>query len=469
MRVAGAVFQVVHIAAKLQQAVERPARQGGGQHGREQRGKQAGLVLRGKAAQLRQALVADAALGRADRAQERRVVIRVDPQPEPGAQVLDFSAVKKAGAARDLVRNAGAAQRFFKRLGHVVGAVQDGKAAPFGRRVAGRAQALDAGDSAVGLVLFAVAIDHAHRLALAQFRKQRFGEQLGVGANHIVGGAQDGAGGAVVLLQLDHLQRGKVQRQLFQVVQRGAAPAVNALVVVAHGGEVAAFAHQQFEQVVLCGVGVLVFIDQHVAEQALPLGAHLRKIAQQFERQADQVVKVHTLVSAQALFVARHDDGDAALVVVLGLRQRLLGVQAHVLPQADGPLPLARRGRVGRATGCVLDDAVHIVGIQDAELGFEAKHLAVLAHHAHAERVEGADQHVLGLAANQLLGALAHFGGCFVGEGDGGNRFGVHAALDQVGNLVRDDARLARAGAGQHQARAVGVVDSLKLGEVETG
>ena len=469
MRVAGAVFQVVHIAAKLQQAVERPAWQGGGQHGRKQRGKQAGLVLRGKAAQLRQALVADAALGRADRAQERRVVVRIDPQPEPGAQVLDFSAVKKAGAARDLVRNAGAAQRFFKRLGHVVGAVQDGKAAPFGRRVAGRAQALDAGDGAVGLVLFAVAIDHAHRLALAQLAEQRFGEQLGVRANHVVGGAQDGAGGAVVLLQLDHLQRGKVQRQLFQVVQRGAAPAVNALVVVAHGGEMAAFAHQQFEQVVLRSVGVLVFVHQHMAEQVLPLGAHLREVAQKLERQADQVVKVHALVGGQALFVARHDHGNAALVVVLGLGQRLLGVHPHVLPQADGPLPLARGGSIGGAAGRVFQDAGDVVGVQNAELGFEAQRLAVLPHHAHAERVEGANQHVLRRAPDQLLGALAHLGGRLVGEGDGGNRLGVHATLDQVSDLVRDDARLARAGTGQHQARPVGVVDSLKLGEVETG
>ena len=39
---------------------------------------------------------------------------------------------------------------------------------------------------------------------------------------------------------------------------------------------------------------------------------------------------------------------------------------------------------------------VDVVGIQDAELGLEAQHMAaVLAHHAHAQRVEGADQHIL--------------------------------------------------------------------------
>jgi hypothetical protein len=43
------------------------------------------------------------------------------------------------------------------------------------------AQALDAGHGALGLVLFGVAVDHAHRLALAQFREQVLGNSLGLG------------------------------------------------------------------------------------------------------------------------------------------------------------------------------------------------------------------------------------------------------------------------------------------------
>jgi hypothetical protein len=67
------------------------------------------------------------------------------------------------------------------------------------------------------------------------------------------------------------LSCGVVHRQLLQVVQRGAAPAVDALVVVAHGGEAATLAHQQLEHFVLRGVGVLVFVHQHMAQQRLPL------------------------------------------------------------------------------------------------------------------------------------------------------------------------------------------------------
>jgi hypothetical protein len=58
------------------------------------------------------------------------------------------------------------------------------------------------------------------------------------------------------------------------------------------------------------------------------------------------------------------------------------------------------------------------------ELRFEAQHRAVLAQHAHAQRVKGADQHLFGRLAHQPLGALAHFGGGLVGEGDGGDALG---------------------------------------------
>jgi hypothetical protein len=126
---ARAVLQVVHIAAKLVQAADERARAGRGQHGREQRAKQAQLVLAGKHAQLRQRGVADAALGAGDGAQESRVVVVVDPQAKPGAQVLDFGAVKKA-LPPDTLYGICALRSAFSNGGLVVGAVQDGKVAP---------------------------------------------------------------------------------------------------------------------------------------------------------------------------------------------------------------------------------------------------------------------------------------------------------------------------------------------------
>ncbi|MCY1528504.1 hypothetical protein D9M68_636100 [compost metagenome] len=410
--------------------------------------------------------MADAALGRGGRAQEGRVVVVVDQQAQPGAEVADLGAVEEALAARDLVGNLRAAQRLFERTRHVVGAVEDGEVAPF-LVLRARAQALDARDRALGLVVLVVGIDHAHRFAFAQVAPQRLGKQLGVGADHVVGRAKNGAGGAVVLLQLDDLERRVVDRQLLQVVQRGAAPAVDRLVVVAHRRELAALAGQRLEHFVLRGVGVLVFVDQDVAQHGLPLRAHLGELVQQLQRHADEVVEVHALVGLQPLFVLDHDLGRDALVVVHRGGRGLRSVQAHVLPLADRPLPDAGGGNVDGAAA-VFQDLGDVVAVQDAEGFLQAQHVAVFPHHAHAQRVEGTHHHLARVAPDQVLGALAHFGRRLVREGDGRDALGLQARLDQPADLVRDHARLARARACEHQTGTVHVVDRFLLGEIET-
>lgn len=145
----------------------------------------------------------------------------------------------------------------------------------------------------------------------------------------------------------------------------------------------------------------------------------------------------------------------------------MCGVEAHVLPQADGPLPLASGGNVGRATR-VFQDACHISAVHDAELGFQPHYAAILSQHAHTQGVEGANQHIVGGFANQTFGALTHFGGGFVGKGDGGNALGLKPRLDEAANLVRDDARLARARTRQHQTRTVQEIDGFLLREIQT-
>jgi hypothetical protein len=177
-------------------------RQHRGQAGGEQRLEQADLPLGRELAQGAQRGVADAALGRGHGAQEGRVVVRVDQQAQPGAQVLDLGTVEVALPARDLVRDLRRAQLLLEHPRLVVGAVQHREVAELQPRVL-RAQRLDAGHGAFGLVLLAVALQHAHRLALAQFAEQRLGVELGVGRDDRVGRAQDGAGAAVVLLQRD--------------------------------------------------------------------------------------------------------------------------------------------------------------------------------------------------------------------------------------------------------------------------
>ena len=129
-------------------------------------------------------------------------------------------------------------------------------------------------------MLFGVGIHHAHRFAFAQIAPQIFGEELGVWANHIVSRSQNGTGGSIVLFQLHHFELWKINRQFFQIVQSRSTPAVDGLVVVAHRGESAFVAHQVLQHLVLRGVGVLVFVHQHVPHLRLPFGAHICVVLQ---------------------------------------------------------------------------------------------------------------------------------------------------------------------------------------------
>ena len=205
-----------------------------------------------------------------------------------------------------------------------------------------------------------------------------------------------------------------------------------------------------------------------MADLRLPFRAHLRMVLQQLQGQANQIVEINALVGGQALFIARHDACRNAFVIVFGLGLGHRCVEAHVFPQADGPLPLAGRGRVRGAAG-VFEQTGHIIAVQNTELWFEAHGGTVLAQDANTQRMKGTNRDFLRCFANELFGPLAHFSRCFIGEGDGGDGAGVNPRLDQQGQFVGDDAGFARARTGQDQARALQYMDRFELCWVQTG
>ena len=169
------------------------------------------------------------------------------------------------------------------------------------------------------------------------------------------------------LFQLDQAQVGEVHLQQRQVFHGGAAPAVDRLVVVAHGGEHGLLAQardQQLHQLVLAGVGILVFVDHQVAQAALPFVAHRVVVAKQFHRQADQVIEIHRLVRGQGGDITAVDARRLRFILGLGLFQRLLRRHQAVLPQRDVVLDAADQVLV-RGNGQVLDQRIAIVAVHD--------------------------------------------------------------------------------------------------------
>ena len=191
-------------------------------------------------------------------------------------------------------------------------------------------------------------------VALAELAPQALGDAAAVVRDHRVGGREDRLGRAVVLLELDHARVGEVVLEVEDVADVGAAEAVDRLRVVADDREVAVpdragvgrtvarlraaalrrapAADEQLQQPVLRVVGVLVLVDEHVAEGVAVALADLLEQLQQVDGAEQQVVEVHRVHAVQVALVDVVDVGDHllerradALAVGAGVEQLVLG------------------------------------------------------------------------------------------------------------------------------------------------
>ena len=111
-------------------------------------------------------------------------------------------------------------------------------------------------------------------------------------ADHRIGRLQDVSGGAVVLLQPDHPGILILTFEGEDVLNGGPPEAVDGLVIVPHHADVLPAPCQQRRQEVLEVVGVLVLVDEDVAELPLVVLPHLRELLQQADGVEDDVVKI---------------------------------------------------------------------------------------------------------------------------------------------------------------------------------
>ena len=232
---------------------------------------------------------------------------------------------------------------------------------------------------------------------------------------------------------------------------------------------------QQTQPEVLRHVGVLVFVDQDEAEAGLILTQHFRLLAEQADGLQEEIAEIRGVEDFQSLLKRLVELEPLAGGEGGGLGRRyLLRREPAVLPAVDqhrqdarGPALLV--DVLGREE--LLEQPDLIVDVQDGEIGLEADQLGVAAQDFHADRVEGAEpRHALDHAADDLLDAVLHLARRLVGEGDGEDLARPGAAGgEDVGDAHGEHARLAGAGAGEHQHRPVQALDREPLLRIEAG
>ncbi len=265
-------------------------------------GKQALAALIGVLTQLLERGGTDLAPRQVDHSQEGGVLVRIHQQLEVGHDVLDLGTREEGGAARDAIGDAVGHQRLLEDARLMVAPVEDGVILE-----AGAIHELvthQLGGDALRLVLLVLGKQHLELHPLVQLGEEGLVVDVGVVGDQDVGALEDAPLGAVVLLQLDEPQIGEVLVQQHQVLRLGTAPGVDGLVVVSHYGEAGPLADDLLHQLVLAGVGVLVFIDQQIADLALPALAHLLVALEQQGRHHDEVVKIQRVVGHHLAVVA---------------------------------------------------------------------------------------------------------------------------------------------------------------------
>ena len=284
---------------------------------------------------------------------------------------------------------------------------------------------------------------------------------------------EDVSGGAIVALQANDARAGEILLEAQDVVDLGAAPAVDRLVVVADAADVGRALGQQAQPQVLGDVGVLVLVDENELEAALVVGEHVRVVEEQPQVLEQQIAEVAGVQLLQAPLI-----GGIELRALAGrkaegfARRHLVGRQSAVLPAIDERSQLPRRPAVlveALRFDHLLQEADLVVGIEDGEARLEADELGVAAQDLDADGVEGAEpRHALDGAADEIADALLHLARRLVGEGDGEDLAGEGAARgEDVGDARRQHARLAGAGAGEHEHGAVERFDGRALLRVE--
>ena len=325
---------------------------------------------------------------------------------------------------------AGADEDLFEDPGLRVGPVEDrdvGRLHPVGV-----GQPVDLVGDELGLVVLVVGDVHRDLLALALVGPEVLRHPALVAADHRVRRGQDVLGGAVVLLEQDRLGAGEVLLEGEDVADRRTAERVDRLVGVADHHQLGrrrgravvvrvVLAAELADQRVLRVVGVLVLVDEHVAEAAAVVLTDFGEGLQQVDRGHQQVVEVQRVRLGQPLLVDPVALGVRLLEVVRGLRRGRLVVDQLVLLGADPVQHGARVVPLHVQVELAADQRhqpARVGVVVDRERRADPEPLDVATQDPDAGRVEGGDPHQLRPRTDQLHHALAHLGGGLVGEGD---------------------------------------------------
>ena len=214
-------------------------------------------------AQLLQGFLPNAPGRRIHHALEGRVRIPVQRKAQISQGVTNFHAFEEAKAPVDSVGDIASKQCFFQISGLRVRAIKNRDLVspttpgePFANAVCDEA----------GLIQLVIGRIEGDGIARFPVGPQILPEAIAVVPNQRIGGGQNIPRRSVVLLKPHQLHVAQILLEAMDVLNPGSAPAVDGLVIVAHGGDMGAATGENPEPGILDGIGVLEFVHQDMSE-----------------------------------------------------------------------------------------------------------------------------------------------------------------------------------------------------------
>ena len=274
---------------------------------------------------------------------------------------------------------------------------------------------------------------------------------------------------AIIALQPHDLGAREVILETQDVVDLGAAPAIDRLVVIAYAADILRALRQQAQPEILRDVRILVLVDQDVAELRMKIPKKIRVFLEDRDVVDEKIAEVAGVQHPQPRLVDLITlDGLAIAEQLRLVRRHPVRRQGPVLPAIDQPGEITRRPALGvEVLGLhdLLAQAHLVIGVEDREGRLQADQLRMLAQDLRRDRVERAEPaQAFARLAEQGERPLAHFAGRLVGEGHRQCLRGVsQPRRHDMRQPRRQHPRLAGARARQHQQRTFGMQHGFAL------
>ena len=257
------------------------------------------------------------------------------------------------------------------------------------------------------------------------FRPKLFLLAVDVVLNHRIGCRQNVFGRTVVLLQFDGTGFGIIFLKVHDVADIRATPAIDGLVRVTYDTEIVMLGCQNFGQLILGTVGILILVHQNVLEAVLILDADFLMFFEQEHRHHQQVIKVHGVVGTQFLGIERIDLSHLLLEEVIRIAGHRLG--AHQLVFCIGNGILNGAGRIllrvkVEFLQAVLNHYLTVAAVVNDKITLvHARSFHFPPQESRTEGMEGGKPYILSPFANHPVDTFPHFRSGLVGKGDGQN------------------------------------------------